>query len=373
MNSVSREIFGGIVYATEASVVWADLKERFDKVNGSRIFALHRDIGRLVQGNDPISAYFSKLKQLWDEFSSLVSLPSCDCDTTRTYAEHDQQLKLLQFLMGLNESYTHVRSQMLMMTPLPSVGQAFSIISHEESRRSLVSVSPPAHVFYSTQNKSSSKPPDSRRDLLKCEYCHWTGHLKKNCYRLVGYPPGHRLYHQQSTAGTKKHNIASSSSPKVLGHVNNVTESSVPHSPPIFTSDQYAEILKLLGANTIASPTDPVANMAGIHSPRSFSDWIIDTGANAYMTGFASLLHSSKPVANSKGTVKLPNGGQLLVTQVGTVTLSPSLQTKNTYKPVQAEPLLLHIIVGIDWNSNNSCQTNNILQARMYNKKVHFL
>lgn len=35
MNSVSKGIFGGIVYFTDDSIVWADLKDQFDKVNGS--------------------------------------------------------------------------------------------------------------------------------------------------------------------------------------------------------------------------------------------------------------------------------------------------------------------------------------------------
>lgn len=38
MNSVSKEIFGGIVYAVDASAVWTNLKKQYDKVNGSRIF-----------------------------------------------------------------------------------------------------------------------------------------------------------------------------------------------------------------------------------------------------------------------------------------------------------------------------------------------
>ncbi|XP_073302969.1 uncharacterized protein [Primulina huaijiensis] len=70
MNAVSKEIFAGIVYSTDAYTVWEDLRERFDRVNGSRIFALHREIGKLVQGSSPISVYYSKLKQLWDEFAS---------------------------------------------------------------------------------------------------------------------------------------------------------------------------------------------------------------------------------------------------------------------------------------------------------------
>ncbi|XP_073019436.1 uncharacterized protein [Primulina eburnea] len=121
MNSVSKEIFGGIVYAVDTSSVWTDLKEQYDKINGSRIFSLHRDIGRLTQAGNTISSYYCNLKQLWDEYSSLVVLPSCECATARQYIAHDQQQKLLQFLMGLNESYTPLRSQILMMRPLPSV------------------------------------------------------------------------------------------------------------------------------------------------------------------------------------------------------------------------------------------------------------
>ncbi|XP_073278740.1 uncharacterized protein [Primulina huaijiensis] len=157
INTVSKDIFRGIVYATEASVVWSDLKEQFDKVNGSRIFALHREIGRFTQGESTISVYFCKLKQLWDEYSSLVTLPSCECVTAQKYLEHENQQRLLQFLMGLNESYLHIRSQILMMTPLPSVGQAFSLISQEESHRAILSVDAPAAVFFFSSKSSTPK------------------------------------------------------------------------------------------------------------------------------------------------------------------------------------------------------------------------
>lgn len=65
LNTVSKEIFGGIIYTSDASAVWTDLKEQFDKINGSQIFSLHREIGRLTQGNSIISIYYCKLKQLW--------------------------------------------------------------------------------------------------------------------------------------------------------------------------------------------------------------------------------------------------------------------------------------------------------------------
>ncbi|XP_073295112.1 uncharacterized protein [Primulina huaijiensis] len=274
LNTVSREIFGGIVYATDASVVWTDLMEQFDKVNGSRIFALHRDIGQLVQGQSTTSAYFCKLKQLWDEVASLVILPSCECAAARRYVEHDQQHRLLQFLMGLNESYAAIRSQILMMSPLPTVGQAFSIISQEESHRSLSIAEPPPIVFYLHQNKVG----DQRKDMMKCEHCNLNGHLKENCYKIVGYPPWHRLYRGQNRGNESKRfgrgysrghglrNVADANLVENVeaqplntsGSIHNTT----PNTAPVFTSAQYEKILKLLNNNNLQTSVEHVVNMA---------------------------------------------------------------------------------------------------------------
>lgn len=58
MNIVSTELLSGIVYASNAHLIWEDLRERFDKVNCMRIFQLHRAIATLSQGTDSISTYF---------------------------------------------------------------------------------------------------------------------------------------------------------------------------------------------------------------------------------------------------------------------------------------------------------------------------
>ncbi|GAV62904.1 LOW QUALITY PROTEIN: UBN2_3 domain-containing protein, partial [Cephalotus follicularis] len=43
-----------------------------------------------------------------------------------------QRDRLLQFLMGLNDSYTAIRSQILLMNPLPTVNKAYSLVLQEE-------------------------------------------------------------------------------------------------------------------------------------------------------------------------------------------------------------------------------------------------
>jgi len=88
MISVSRELLSEIVYASSAQQVWTDLRERFDKVDGSRIFYLHKEIATLQQRLMSVSSYFSRLKDLWMEYDSLMSCPGCACESSKTYVEH---------------------------------------------------------------------------------------------------------------------------------------------------------------------------------------------------------------------------------------------------------------------------------------------
>ena len=57
----------------------------------------------------------------------------CGVKTNLHKAEQDKQL--IQFLMGLNEVYTVVRGNILMMNPLPTIAQGFSILIQEEKQR----------------------------------------------------------------------------------------------------------------------------------------------------------------------------------------------------------------------------------------------
>lgn len=121
MNCVSKELLSGIVYSSDACDVWRDLKERFDKADGSRIFQLHREIVTANQGTSTISEYFTRLRLLWAEFDCLAPFPGCACEKSRDFMEFMTRQKLMQFLMGLNESYEQARGQILMLIPLPSV------------------------------------------------------------------------------------------------------------------------------------------------------------------------------------------------------------------------------------------------------------
>ena len=133
--NVSKELLSGILYSPSAHQVWLDLKERFDKINGSRLYQLHRNIFTLTQGVLSVSAYYTKLKNLWDGYDSILPPPSCDCNKSKEYVEQLQYQRLLQFLMGLNDSYSSARGQILMMHNLPNVNQAYALVIQDESQR----------------------------------------------------------------------------------------------------------------------------------------------------------------------------------------------------------------------------------------------
>ncbi|XP_073119656.1 uncharacterized protein [Henckelia pumila] len=347
MSSVSKDIFNGITYCNTASKVWAYLKERFDKISGSRIFALQRDIVHLSQGSSSISVYFSTMKRLWDEYQSLITLPSCQCASATAYLEHEDHQRLIQFLMGLNDTYSHIRSQVLMIDPLPSVNQAYSIVIHEESTRHVLSSSPiagiPAAAFYSSSTKrigsvicdNCHKPGHTKYqcyrlvgyDSVTCDHCHKPGHLKEHCYRLVGYPPNHKLYMKFSQPQPSKNfKISAHHSYNRSAEQSSRDDSSSHSMAHTFTDAQYQQIIKLLGDS---SPQNEVtANLAGnFTSLMSISDaneWILDTGANAHITGTSSYLQDSHPSTDAIGSVRLPNGNTTSILSTGSIRISPS-------------------------------------------------
>lgn len=95
MNCVSKELLGGIVYSTNASVVWKNLAGRYDKVDGSRIFQLHKEIATISQGTSSISAYFSRLREMWVEYDNITRVPSCECLNSSEFVKFVHNQKLL--------------------------------------------------------------------------------------------------------------------------------------------------------------------------------------------------------------------------------------------------------------------------------------
>ncbi|XP_028798428.1 uncharacterized protein LOC114753890 [Neltuma alba] len=242
LNSISKELANGAVFFQDARLVWLDLQERFDKATGSRIFFLHREISSLRQNSLSVSSYFTRLKELWEEQSSLVPIPSCKCETSKIYGEVIQQQKLLQFLMGLTETYSQARSQILLMSPLPSVNQAYAMICEVEAQRSISNSnieSPTEGIAMIVQGRGYGRGRGRGRgnSNLECSHCHKKGHVKDHCYQIIGYPPDFK--------GNKSRAARADSANQVQ-----VEKDSSAHSANTVTTsltpEQYERLLELL-------------------------------------------------------------------------------------------------------------------------------
>nr|GEZ07173.1 hypothetical protein [Tanacetum cinerariifolium] len=71
----------------------------------------------------------------------MTKLPKCSCVAKEDVLKHNQLMKLMQFLMDLNEGFQPIRSSFLSKETLPDVKDAFAIIFREESHRGMASSS----------------------------------------------------------------------------------------------------------------------------------------------------------------------------------------------------------------------------------------
>ncbi|GJR64131.1 ribonuclease H-like domain-containing protein [Tanacetum coccineum] len=130
----STTLFGS-KFSKRAKHVWEELKETYDKVDGSIMFGLHHKIHTLKQNGSSVADYYHKLNALWKQFDAMIELPKCVCNASESFKKHNQLMKLMQFLMGLDDSYMQIKSYILSREVLPDVRSAFATISSEESHR----------------------------------------------------------------------------------------------------------------------------------------------------------------------------------------------------------------------------------------------
>ncbi|GJS96534.1 retrovirus-related pol polyprotein from transposon TNT 1-94 [Tanacetum coccineum] len=82
-----------------------------------------------------IADYYHKLNALWKHFDAMIELLRCVCNASEGFKKRNQLMKLMQFLMGLDDSYIQIRSSILSREVLPDVRSAYATISSEESHR----------------------------------------------------------------------------------------------------------------------------------------------------------------------------------------------------------------------------------------------
>lgn len=141
LNSLSKEIVDSVEYVQDSAELWKELEDRYEQTNGAKLCQIQREINDLSQGSLDITGYYTKLKKLWEEISTLNAKAQCTCSCTcggkALTHKAEQDRRLIQFLMGLNDMYTVICGSILMMNSLPTMAQAFSLLVQDEHQREI--------------------------------------------------------------------------------------------------------------------------------------------------------------------------------------------------------------------------------------------
>ncbi|RVX05001.1 hypothetical protein CK203_019174 [Vitis vinifera] len=225
LNSIHPDIASSVIYAETASEIWADLRERFSQGNDSRIYQIKRDIVEHRQGQQSIS----KLK------------------------ERDEKERVMQFLMGLNDSYAAIRGQILLMQPLPDTRRVYSLVLQQEKQVE-VSLNNGNKNHYAMladrDNKATSAHQvQKQKTPLHCSYCDRDYHSIEKCYYLHGFPIGHKLHGKNMKPPNQRHSNANN----VKVETNKAVEIEAKLLPkndgPRLTTEEYNQLMAMIRKN----------------------------------------------------------------------------------------------------------------------------
>ncbi|GAU41219.1 hypothetical protein TSUD_128950 [Trifolium subterraneum] len=156
-----------------------------------RISELQHEIYSLKQDSRSVTEFYSDLKLLWEELELYLPIPNCtcrqrcSCEAMRVARNNHTILYVIRFLTGLNENFAMVKSQILLMDPLPTLNKVFSMVIQHERQCGFASSDESKILINAARSKNFTSKPPTR----VCTFCGKDNHIVDNCYKKYGLPP----------------------------------------------------------------------------------------------------------------------------------------------------------------------------------------
>ncbi|CAL1377567.1 unnamed protein product [Linum trigynum] len=268
--SMSKEVRSSVRYAKSAREIWVDLKERFGQGSLTRGYELRRMISALWQEKLSVSAFYTQLRALWEEAQSLsptelCTCGSCTCGLERRIQDKEETARLYDFLMGLDESFGTVRSQVLSMKPTPKLAEAFNLVLNDEQQRLLTQKRRPnseAAAFASQSEGTDRGGPRNSEGKPICTHCGKIGHFRATCYDLVGWPNRGESNSGDKPPAGKGNSEKKRRPPPGKGQPKAAQAEAESSSVAGFTVQQLEQLRQFF--NQPKAVDDPIAHMAGL-------------------------------------------------------------------------------------------------------------
>ncbi|CAN1754083.1 Retrovirus-related Pol polyprotein from transposon TNT 1-94 [Linum perenne] len=332
-----------------AQVLWEELKQRFGQANALKIANLQDEIHACKQGSMTVTQYYTLIKGLWEEYSQFSPIVPCNCapGTTNTcpavkaFQTKQDTDYLIRFLRGLNAEYDVVKTQLLMMKPLPSITSAYDdALQHEEKLKGGITIgqdsTQPVVFAAATAQAVSTDTVDKK---LFCRYCKKDTHVIEDCRKLK--------WKREQEQKRKGGNLPFSNNRFAAaitqdGQENKLVGSDASAADSIGLTAVELHQLKSLLQSSVSpvhrafsvnqgSPAPPTHSGTYILSSYKHKDldavWILDTGASDHICCTFECLLNPKPVVGVY--VYLPNSSRVLVSHIGSVKLPIGLTLHN--------------------------------------------
>ncbi|KAF3775818.1 hypothetical protein EJ110_NYTH46492 [Nymphaea thermarum] len=186
VNSVSADIQPLILRKKTVRDMWVVLEQMHEqKKTAIRTYQIMKTVYGLRQGNSSVADYYGALKAKWEELDYHSDIPwHCPQDQALHVAQEWENMVFL-FLVGLNDEFEGVRSQILNSGEVSSIEDVYSCVEAEEQRRLVTNEGKRDLVPYHERFIIVSRGPGGpTRSLRKCTHCKKTGHTVDYCWDL---------------------------------------------------------------------------------------------------------------------------------------------------------------------------------------------
>ncbi|KAM7463370.1 hypothetical protein LguiA_031491 [Lonicera macranthoides] len=327
--SMKPEIMKRYIRIPTAREIWKSLSTAFhDGADELQVFSLNQRTFTAKQGGRSISEFYGELTEIFSELDHRDKVAMECSNNEESYMKSIQRLRVHIFLAGLDNELEQIRGEILQKDPVPELEAVYAMVRRETLRRQTMNTETdiaalavcnqaPSNPNWRNSEKrlsSGNRPNDSRGFTSKYPpyfVCGLTGHSKKGCYEIIGYPdwwkdsrnrrPG------QNTEGGNK---------------------------------QASSLLTTTGTSGMALHSVSVLN----------NTWVIDSGATDHMTSNSNMVTTLNP--SSQTFVSTTNGAPVPVVGKGSVNLSNTLNLNSVL-----------VVPSLDYNLLSVAQITNALHC----------